>query len=67
MRVSRRKQNLRDGRGRQSPARKVQAHLKWRNPKKVTEALDALYATEDSTLDPVIERLAAMALAPEDW
>jgi hypothetical protein len=34
---------------------------------KIKEALNTVYAVEDSTLDPVIERLAAMTFSREDW
>lgn len=33
----------------------------------MTEALNAVYAKEDSSLDPVIERMMAMALVRQDW
>ena len=33
----------------------------------VKEALDAVYAEEDSRIDPALEHMMAMALAREDW
>ena len=36
-------------------------------PDRLTERLDALYTTEDSTLDPALRRLQARAIGPEEW
>ena len=33
----------------------------------VTEKLDKVYATEDSSLDPVFARLQSLSLPKEDW
>jgi metal-responsive CopG/Arc/MetJ family transcriptional regulator len=38
-------------------ARAVEAYLKTQRAEGVKEALDAIYATEDSSLDPVIARM----------
>lgn len=35
--------------------------------KGVREALDAVYATESSALDPVLDRLQAASLPREEW
>jgi metal-responsive CopG/Arc/MetJ family transcriptional regulator len=32
-----------------------------------TERLDALFATEDSALDPALRRAQAQAIGPEEW
>jgi hypothetical protein len=36
-------------------------------PAKIKEALDALYATEDSSVDPVMARMQSMTIGSEDW
>lgn len=33
----------------------------------ITAALNELYATEDSTVDPVLQQLQALALPYEEW
>lgn len=41
----------------------VEAHL----AKHVTEQLNQLYATEDSSLDEVVQQLQAISLPQEEW
>jgi hypothetical protein len=52
-------------------AQAVEACLKAQSgkpsDKQITEALNAVYATEDSSLDPVIAQLQSLAIAREDW
>lgn len=48
-------------------AKAVAAYLNSQRDKSITEALNAVYATEDSSLDPVIARMQSMAIGPEDW
>ena len=45
----------------------VEAYLKRQSDKRITEALNAVYATEDSSLDPVIARMQSLAIGREDW
>ena len=44
----------------------VEAHVRTYQAGEVREALDEIYGSEDSTLDPVLEQLQAEALR-EDW
>lgn len=37
------------------------------NPSEITERLNQVYATEDSTLDPVLRRIQAISIGPEEW
>jgi metal-responsive CopG/Arc/MetJ family transcriptional regulator len=48
-------------------ARAVEAYLKRQEAKGVREALDAVYATEDSSLDPVVARMQSLSVGPEEW
>jgi metal-responsive CopG/Arc/MetJ family transcriptional regulator len=48
-------------------AQAIEAYLKAVSGKSITEALNAVYATEDSSLDPVIARLQSLALGREEW
>jgi hypothetical protein len=48
-------------------ARAVEAYLKTQQAKGVKEALDAVYATEDSSLDPVIARIQSLSIGREEW
>jgi len=45
----------------------VAAYLKSQSDRQVTEALNTVYATEDSSLDPVIERMQSLAIGREEW
>jgi len=45
----------------------VASYLKSLRAKNVKKALDAVYATEDSTLDPALARLQKEAVGPEEW
>jgi metal-responsive CopG/Arc/MetJ family transcriptional regulator len=45
----------------------VEAYLKRQSDKRITEALNAVYATEDSSLDPVIAQLQSRSIGREDW
>ena len=47
--------------------RAVAAFLEHQRATGVKEALDAIYAVEDSWLDPVLARLQALSLPPEEW
>jgi len=48
-------------------ARAVEAYLKTQQANGVKEALDAIYATEDSSLDPVIARIQSLSIGSEEW
>jgi antitoxin MazE6 len=48
-------------------ARAVEAYLKRQEAKGVKDALDAIYATEDSSLDPVVARMQSLSVGPEEW
>jgi len=48
-------------------ARAVEAYLKTQQANGVKEALDAIYATEDSSLDPVIVRMQSLSIGREGW
>jgi len=48
-------------------ARALQAYLQRQRSKGVKEALDEVYRTESSELDPVLTRLQSEALGREDW
>jgi len=43
------------------------AYLKASQDEEIKRALNAVYATEDSSLDPVIARIQSMAIGSEDW
>ena len=45
----------------------VEAYLKTQQAKGVKEALDAVYATEDSSLDPAIARIQSSSIGSEEW
>ena len=48
-------------------ARAVEAYLKTQQAKGVKEALDAVYASESSELDPVIARIQSLSIGREEW
>jgi len=48
-------------------AQAVAAYLKSQSDKRVTEALNAVYATEDSSLDPVMARIQSLSIGREEW
>ena len=48
-------------------ARAVETYLKTQQAKGVKEALDAIYATEDSSLDPDIARMQSLSIGREEW
>jgi metal-responsive CopG/Arc/MetJ family transcriptional regulator len=48
-------------------ARAVVAYLKTQQAKGVKEALDAIYAIGDSSLDPVIARIQSLSIDREEW
>jgi len=48
-------------------ARAVESYLKMQQAGGVREALDAIYATEESSLDPVIARLQSVSVDREEW
>ena len=48
-------------------ARAVESYLKSQQGKEIKEALDALYATEPSELDPGLKAAAYRALSREKW
>ncbi len=50
-----------------SYAQAVEAYLKAQQAKGVKEALDAVYAAEDSSLDPVIARMQSLSIGREQW
>jgi len=43
------------------------AYLRASQEKGVKKALNALYATESSSLDPAITRMQSLAIGSEDW
>ena len=45
----------------------VDAYVKANRAKGITEALDAVYADEDSSLDPVLMAMQLTSLEREDW
>ncbi len=48
-------------------AQAVEAYLKAQSSKHITEALNAVYATEDSSLDPVMARIQSLSIGREEW
>jgi metal-responsive CopG/Arc/MetJ family transcriptional regulator len=48
-------------------ARAVEAYLKTQRAKEIKKALDAIYATEDSSLDPVIARMQSLSIGRGEW
>ena len=48
-------------------ARALEAYLQRQRSKGIKEALDEVYRTESSELDPVLARLQDMALGREEW
>jgi metal-responsive CopG/Arc/MetJ family transcriptional regulator len=52
-------------------AQAVEVYLKVQSGKQsgkqITEALNAVYATEDSSLDPVMARIQSLSLGREEW
>jgi metal-responsive CopG/Arc/MetJ family transcriptional regulator len=48
-------------------ARALEDYIRRQRSKGIKEALDEVYSTESSELDPVIAQLQAMALGREDW
>jgi len=48
-------------------ARAVEAYLERQEAKGVKDALDAIYATEDSSLDPGVARMQSLSVGPEEW
>jgi metal-responsive CopG/Arc/MetJ family transcriptional regulator len=48
-------------------AQAVEAYLKANSGKRITETLNAVYATEDSSLDPVIARIQSLSIGREEW
>jgi metal-responsive CopG/Arc/MetJ family transcriptional regulator len=45
----------------------VEAYLKAQANKGITEALNAVYATEDSSLNPVVARMQSLSVGHEEW
>jgi hypothetical protein len=45
----------------------VASYLKSQRARNVKEALDSVYASEDSSLDPALARLQSEALNREKW
>lgn len=45
----------------------VQEYLERRQSKAITEALNKVYSTESSELDPVLARLQSKAIGPGGW
>ena len=48
-------------------ARALEEYIEQHKSKRIKEALDEVYSTESSELDPVIARLQSEALGREDW
>ena len=45
----------------------LQEYLERRRSKAITKALNKIYSTEPSELDPVLARLQSEAIGREDW
>jgi len=45
----------------------LEQYLKRRRSKEITKALNEIYSTEPSELDPVLARLQSEAIGSEDW
>jgi len=48
-------------------AQAVEAYLKAESGKHITEALNAVYDAEDSSLDPMIARMQSLSVGRGDW
>ena len=48
-------------------ANALEAYIQSQKSKGIKEALDEIYRTESSELDPVMARLQSEALGREDW
>jgi metal-responsive CopG/Arc/MetJ family transcriptional regulator len=48
-------------------AKALQEYLERRRSRGIKEALNRIYSTEPSELDPVIARLQSEAIGREDW
>ena len=48
-------------------ARAISAFLERQEDREVTQALDAIYAKESSTLDPVLKALQKASIPREEW
>ncbi|MGA3326311.1 MAG: hypothetical protein ABSF45_17710 [Terriglobia bacterium] len=48
-------------------AQAVEAYLKAQSGKRITEALNAVYATENSSLDPMMARIQSLSIGREEW
>lgn len=48
-------------------AQAVEAYLKAQSGKRITEALNAVYATEESALDPEMARIQSLSIGREEW
>ena len=67
MRTSRKERTSRSKHRKQTATIAKGIDWKPQPPRKITEALDAVYASEDSKLDPMIERMVWLALAGVEW
>lgn len=45
----------------------IEEYLDRREPDAITENLNAVYATEDSSVDPVLMKMALLSLPREEW
>jgi metal-responsive CopG/Arc/MetJ family transcriptional regulator len=45
----------------------IDAYLKSQRARRIRQVLDAVYAAEDSALDPGLDRMQSEALGREDW
>ncbi|HEY0601767.1 MAG TPA: hypothetical protein VGD58_02595 [Herpetosiphonaceae bacterium] len=45
----------------------LQQYLKEHHSQNITEQLDAIYATESSTLDPALAHMQARSVARDEW
>jgi metal-responsive CopG/Arc/MetJ family transcriptional regulator len=48
-------------------AKAIQEYLDRRRSTEITKALNKIYSTEPSELDPVLARLQSEAIGREDW
>ncbi len=45
----------------------LEKFLKERRSKQISDELNAFYAEEDSSLDPVLAKIQSLSVGPSDW
>jgi metal-responsive CopG/Arc/MetJ family transcriptional regulator len=48
-------------------AQAVEAYLQAQSSERITEALNAVYAEDDSSLDPTMGRIQSLSIGREEW